>query len=256
MCRSFRWLRSPSFFVWLHQCTTLWSGILTKFDGYRSFHGIFYLWLAPADPLRHWPRQYTSSSCVWNLIAKRNRSLGTCSEATHELLHLHQHQSSHEDHLVYGIGGTLWWCDLLSAGLHRSRRLDSWISPISTLSALKRPIPVRSILGLTQACCGRSDPGLLLDGEVVYSCSRLVDGCHSTDHILAIQWVFVSLVRVVDRRSFPLVAKGCQKFSLGCVSFLGDDVMEEVIWVHGTAGQCQTCCSPTKLCWWDACKYR
>ena len=51
-----------------------------------------------------------------------------------------------------------------------------------------------------------SDPGLLLDGEVIYSRSLLVDGCHSTDRILAIQWAFVSLGRVVDRRSFWLVA--------------------------------------------------
>ena len=39
--------------------------------------------------------------------------------------------SSHEDHLVDDRGGTPWWCDLLSAGLHR-HRLDSWIDPIST----------------------------------------------------------------------------------------------------------------------------
>ena len=34
------------------------------------------------------------------------RSPGICLVATHELLHLHQHQSSHGDHLVDGIGGT------------------------------------------------------------------------------------------------------------------------------------------------------
>ena len=88
------------------------------------------------------------------------------------------------------------------------------------ISTLKRPTPVRSLLSLTQACRGRSDPGLLLDGEVIYSRSLLVDSCHSSDHILAIQWAFVSLGRVVDRRSFPLVAKGCWDFSLGCVSSL------------------------------------
>ena len=79
---------------------------------------------------------------------------------------------------------------------------------------------MRSLLSLTQACRGRSDPGLLLDGEVIYSRSRLVDGCHSNDHILAIQWAFISLGRVLDRRSFPLVAKGRRDFSLGRVSSL------------------------------------
>ena len=52
-------------------------------------------------------------------------------------------------------------------------------------------------------------------------------GCHSTDHILAIQWAFVSLGRVVER-SFPLVAWERREFSLGCVSSLvcdeGDDL--------------------------------
>ena len=79
---------------------------------------------------------------------------------------------------------------------------------------------MRSLLSLTEACCGRSDPGLLLDGEVIYSFSLLVGVCHSTDHILAIQWAFVSLDRVVDRRSFPLVAKGRRDFRL-CL-FPGD----------------------------------
>ena len=88
------------------------------------------------------------------------------------------------------------------------------------ISELKSPTPVRSLLSLTQACCGRSDPGLLLVGEEIYSRSRLVNGCHSTDHILATQWAFVSLSRVVDRRSLALVAKGRRDFSLGCVSSL------------------------------------
>ena len=35
------------------------------------------------------------------------RSLGTCLVATHELLHLHQDQSSHGEHLVDSIEGTL-----------------------------------------------------------------------------------------------------------------------------------------------------
>ena len=60
------------------------------------------------------------------------RSLGTCWEATHELQHLHQHRSSHGDYLVDDRGGTRWWYDSMSAGLLRSRRLDSWIGPIST----------------------------------------------------------------------------------------------------------------------------
>ena len=120
------------------------------------------------------------------------------------------------------------------------------------ISSLKRPTPVCSLLSLTQACRGRSDPGQHLDGKTIYSHSLLVDGCHSADHILAIQWAFVSLGRVVDRRSFPLVAKEGWDFSL----FPDNGVVEEVIWVHGTAGQGQTCYSPTKLCWWDACKHR
>ena len=60
------------------------------------------------------------------------RSLGTCWEATHELLHLYRHQSSHGDHLLDDRGGTRWWCDLLSAGLLCSRRFYSLIGPIST----------------------------------------------------------------------------------------------------------------------------
>ena len=48
----------------------------------------------------------------------------------------------------------------------------------------------------------------------------LVDGCHSADHILAIQWAIVSMGRAVDSRSFPLVTMGRQDFSLGCVSSL------------------------------------
>ena len=92
--------------------------------------------------------------------------------------------------------------------------------PHLRMSALKHPTLVCSLLSLTPACRGRSDPGLLQDSEVIYSCSLLVDGCHSTDHILAIQWAFVSLGRVVDRRSFPLVAKGRRDFSLDCVSSL------------------------------------
>ena len=55
---------------------------------------------------------------------------------------------------------------------------------------------------------------------MIYSRSLLVDGNRSTDHILAIQWAFVSLGRVVDKRSFPLVAKRRQDFSLGYVSSL------------------------------------
>ena len=65
----------------------------------------------------------------------------------------------------------------------------------------------------------RSDPGLLLDGEVIYSLSLLVDGGHFIDHTLANQWAFVSLGKVVDRY-FPLIAKEYRDFSLGCVSSL------------------------------------
>ena len=79
---------------------------------------------------------------------------------------------------------------------------------------------MRSLLSLTQACRGRSDPGQHLDGETIYSRILLVDGCHSADHILAIQWAFVSLGRAVDRRSFPLVVKGRRDLSLGCVCSL------------------------------------
>ena len=53
--------------------------------------------------------------------------------------------------------------------------------------------------------------GQILDGELIYSYSLLVDGCHSTDHILAIQWAFVSLGRVVDR-SFSACGKGVLGF--------------------------------------------
>ena len=86
--------------------------------------------------------------------------------------------------------------------------------------SIEAPYPVRSLLSLTQACCERSGPGQHFNGETIYSRSLLVDGCNSADHILATQWVFISLCRAVDRRSFPLVAKGRQDFSLGCVSSL------------------------------------
>ena len=108
----------------------------------------------------------------------------------------------------------VWWsAPQLQAGLLDRLHLH--------ISALKHPTLVRSLLSLTQACRGRSDPGQHLDGETIYSCSLLVDSCHSADHIiLAIQWAFVSLGRAVVKRSFPLVAKGHQDFSLGCVSSL------------------------------------
>ena len=99
-----------------------------------------------------------------------------------------------------------------------------WSAPQSQAELLDRPhlhmcpTPVRSLLSLTQACLGRSDPGQHLDCEAMYSRSLLVDGCHSADHILAIQWAFVSVGGAVDRRSFPLVAKGRWEISLGCVS--------------------------------------
>ena len=137
-------------------------------------------------------RSSSSSSCMWNLITKRNRSLGTCLVTTHVLLHLHQHQSSHRDHLVDGMGAFHddVICCLLVCSAVTEWTLGS--RPHLHISALKRPTPVCtcSLLILTQACCGRSDPGLLLDGEVIHSHSLLVDSCHSTDHILAIQWAF------------------------------------------------------------------
>ena len=98
------------------------------------------------------------------------------------------------------------------------------------MPALKRPTPVLSLLSLTKACLGRSDPGQHLEGETIYSHSLLVDGRHPADHILAIQWAFVLFGRPVDRRSFPLVAKGCQDFSLGCVSSL------EMVWWRRWSG--------------------
>ena len=52
------------------------------------------------------------------------------------------------------------------------------------------------------------------------------------------------------------VVKGAPGLTFRLRLFPGDGVVEEVIWVHGTVGQCQTCCLPTKLCWWDTCKHR
>ena len=111
----------------------------------------------------------------------------------------------------------MWFAVCWSSPKSQAGLLDR---PHLHISALKRPIPARSFLSLTQACV----EGLILDGEVIYSViysrSLLVDSCHSTDYILAIQWTFVLLSRVVDRRSFPLIAKGSRDFSLGCVSSL------------------------------------
>ena len=124
----------------------------------------------------------------------------TCWEATHELLHLHQHRSTHGDHLVDDGGGGTGWCrDLLPAGLLRCRRLDSWIAHLH-ISASKRNTPVRSLLSLTQACRGKLHPGQHLDGETMYSRSLLMDGCHSAVHIPAIQQALVSPGRAADRR--------------------------------------------------------
>ena len=118
--------------------------------------------------------------------------------------------------------GTIWWT---TEGHSVIMWFAVYWSPLQSqaglldrphlhISALKRPTSVRSLLSLTQACRGRSDPGQHLDGETIYSHSLLVDRCHSADYILAIQWAFVSLGRVVDRRSSLLVAKGCRDFSL------------------------------------------
>ena len=150
---------------------------------------------------------------------------------------------------IEGALGVMWFDVCWSAPQSRAGLLDR---PHLNISTLKRPTPVRSLLSLIQTCRGRSDPGQYLNVETIYSRCLLVGGCHSADHILAMQWAFVSLCRAVDR-SISLVAKRRRDFSLGCVSTL------VMVWwrrVHGTAGQSQTCCSPTKLCWWNACKHR
>ena len=116
----------------------------------------------------------------------------------------------------------MWFAICWSAPQSQTGLLDK---PHLHISALKRPTPVHSLLSLTQAYHGRLDPGQHLDGERIYSRSLLVEGYHSTDHILAIQWAVVLLGRVVDRRFFPLVANGRQDFSLGCVSSL------VIVWV-------------------------
>ena len=102
-----------------------------------------------------------------------------------------------------------WYTPQSQAGLLDTQHLH--------ISALKRSTSVRSLLSLTQACRGMSDPGQHLDRETFYSRSLLVDGCHSADHILPNQWAFVSLGRAGDRRSFQFVANRRQDFSLGCV---------------------------------------
>ena len=79
----------------------------------------------------------------------------------------------------------MWFAVCWSALQPQAGLLDR---PHLHISALKRPTPVRSLLSLTQAYRGRSDPGQYLDGETMYSRSLLVDGCHSADHIPAIQW--------------------------------------------------------------------
>ena len=147
----------------------------------------------------------------------------------------------------------MWFAVCWSAPQSQAGVLDR---PHLHISALKRPIPVRSLLSLTQACRGRSDPGQHLDGETMYSRSLPVDGCHSADHILAIQWAFVSLGRGVDRRSFPLVAKGRWEFSLGCVSSLVMVWWRRRSGSKATAGKSQTRCPPTKPRWRDARKHR
>ena len=111
---------------------------------------------------------------------------------------------------------TIWWtvqgalrddvicCLLVCSANCRSRRLDSWIGPVSTYQHWS---------ALLQCVAYWVWPRLAVE-------DLLVDGCLSIDHILAIQWAFVSLDRVVDRTSFPLVAKGRRDFSVGCFSSL------------------------------------
>ena len=184
---------------------------------------------------------------VWNHIIKRNRSVGTCTpikcvvraspKCSDPIYDNHGFDPCRElaekpltSCCIYininPAMESIWWTiegalsdDVIcwSAPQSQAGLLDR---PHLHISALKRPTPVRSLLSLTQACRGRSDPGQHVDGEIIYSRSLLVDGCHSADHILAIHWAFVSLGRGVDRRSLPLVAKGRQVFSLGCVSSL------------------------------------
>ena len=101
----------------------------------------------------------------------KKRALGTCWEAVHELLHLHQLQSSHGDHLVDDRGalGDDVICCVLSAPQSQAGLLDR---PHLHISALKPPTPVRSLISLTQACRGRSDPGQHLDGETLDRLSK------------------------------------------------------------------------------------
>ena len=96
--------------------------------------------------------------------------------------------------------------------------------------APKRPTPARSPPSQTQACCGRPDPRQLLDDETIHSRSPLSDGYQPADHIPAIQWAPVSLGRAVNRRSFPLVAKGRRDSGLGCVTPPGDGTWRRWSW--------------------------
>ena len=155
----------------------------------RFFFFFFFLLLLCVKPKTKKQKKTKKQNKTKEIV----RSLGTWWEATHELLHLHQHQSSHGDHLLDDRGGTRWWCDLLSCWFALQSQVLLFDRPHLHISALKRPTPVRSLLSLTQACRERSDSGQHLDGETIYSRSLLVDGWHYANHILAIQWAFVSL---------------------------------------------------------------
>ena len=165
----------------------------------------------------------SSSSCVWNLITKRNsyisgNLLSSYLQVTASASTSVKPWRPFDGCYYYSVHSMMMWFTVCwSAPQSHAGLLER---PHLHISALKCPTPVRSLLSLTQACRGRSDPGLLLDGEVINSHNQLVDGYQSTDHILAIQWAFVSLGRIVDRMCFPLVVKGHQDFSLGCVSSL------------------------------------
>ena len=114
-----------------------------------------------------------SSSCVRNQKSKGIvRSLETCWESTHELLHLHQHRSSHGHHLVDDRGGTRWWCDLLSAGLLRSCRLDSRIGPISTYQHWSALLQCVAYWVWPSLVLEGSEPRQHLDGETIDRLSK------------------------------------------------------------------------------------
>ena len=154
---------------------------------------------------------FSSSSCVWNKKKKKRNS-----KISGYLLRSHSRVAASASTSIKprrapggwqrGHSAMMWFAVCWSAMQSQAGLPDR--PHLHTSSALKHPTPVHSLLSLTQACRGRSDPAQHLDGETTYSHSLLVDGCHSTDHILAIQWAFVSLGRVV----FFICGKGAPRF--------------------------------------------